>query len=69
MSMELEGAAGAGMRILYGGSVTSENAQETLGLADGDVVLIGGASLKAANCDAVLRSVPAQSEGPRRHPV
>jgi triosephosphate isomerase len=38
---------GAGMRILYGGSVKSSNAKELLGIADVDGALVGGASLKA----------------------
>ncbi len=54
----LAGAAGADIRILYGGSVTSDNAHEILGLADVGGVLIGGASLKAADFDAVLRRLP-----------
>lgn len=40
-------AAGAGMRILYGGSVKPENARLILGTADVDGALVGGASLKA----------------------
>lgn len=60
--VELAGAAGVEMRILYGGSVTSDNAHEILGLANVDGVLIGGASLLAANFDAVLRSVPGHSK-------
>jgi triosephosphate isomerase (TIM) len=63
------GAKGAEIRILYGGSVTSDNADEILGLPDVGGVLIGGASLKAADFDAVLRSVQAQTEGPRQHTV
>jgi triosephosphate isomerase len=38
---------GAGMRILYGGSVKPSNAKELLGIADVDGALVGGASLKA----------------------
>jgi triosephosphate isomerase len=41
------GAAGEGMRILYGGSVKPGNAKELLGVADVDGALVGGASLKA----------------------
>lgn len=58
--MALAGAAGAGIRILYGGSVTEGNAREVLGLAEVGGVLIGGASLLAADFDAVLRCVPEQ---------
>ena len=56
--MALAGAAGAGIRILYGGSVTADNANEVLGLAEVGGVLIGGASLLAVDFDAVLRCVP-----------
>jgi triosephosphate isomerase len=41
------GAAGEGMRILYGGSVKPSNAKELMGVADVDGALVGGASLKA----------------------
>jgi triosephosphate isomerase len=41
------GAAGAGMRILYGGSVKPGNAKELMGVTDVDGALVGGASLKA----------------------
>ena len=58
--MALAGAAGAGIRILYGGSVTADNANEVLGLAEVGGVLIGGASLLAADFDAVLRCVSVQ---------
>jgi triosephosphate isomerase len=41
------GAAGEGVRILYGGSVKPANAVELLAVPDVDGALIGGASLKA----------------------
>ena len=41
------GAAGQGIRILYGGSVKPANAKELLGIANVDGALVGGASLKA----------------------
>ncbi|HEY4819512.1 MAG TPA: triose-phosphate isomerase [Xanthobacteraceae bacterium] len=41
------GAAGEGMRILYGGSVKPSNAKELMAVADVDGALVGGASLKA----------------------
>jgi triosephosphate isomerase (TIM) len=41
------GAAGEGMRILYGGSVKPSNAKELLHVAEVDGALVGGASLKA----------------------
>jgi triosephosphate isomerase (TIM) len=37
------------MRVLYGGSVTAENAHDLLALADVDGALVGGASLTAAH--------------------
>ena len=43
------GAAGAGIRILYGGSVKPANAKELLAVADVNGALVGGASLKAAD--------------------
>ena len=60
----LAGVAGAGIRILYGGSVTADNAAEVLGVAEVGGVLIGGASLLAADFDAVLRCVPEQRFAP-----
>ncbi len=44
----LLGADGAGVRILYGGSVKPDNAAELLAVADVDGALVGGASLTAA---------------------
>lgn len=41
-------AAGAGVRILYGGSVTAENAAAIMAIPEVDGVLVGGASLDAA---------------------
>lgn len=43
------GAAGEGVRILYGGSVKPSNAGELLTIADVNGALVGGASLKAAD--------------------
>lgn len=43
------GEAGAGVRILYGGSLNPGNAPEILPVANVDGGLIGGASLKAAD--------------------
>jgi triosephosphate isomerase len=43
------GAAGQGVRILYGGSVKAANASEIFGVGDVDGALVGGASLKAAD--------------------
>jgi triosephosphate isomerase len=50
------GAAGADMRILYGGSVKPGNAGEILGIANVDGVLVGGASLKAADFLAIAKA-------------
>ena len=41
------GPAGAGVRILYGGSVKPSNAKELLTIAEVNGALVGGASLKA----------------------
>ena len=46
---ERYGAEGAGVRILYGGSVKPANAMELLHLAHVNGALVGGASLKAAD--------------------
>jgi triosephosphate isomerase (TIM) len=51
--VELYGASGAKMRILYGGSVKPANANDLLGLVNVDGALIGGASLKAADFLAI----------------
>ncbi len=45
----LLGADGAGVRILYGGSVKPSNAVELMGVANVDGALVGGASLKASD--------------------
>jgi triosephosphate isomerase len=50
---EVYGAAGAKLRILYGGSVKPSNAKELLGLANVDGALVGGASLKAVDFLAI----------------
>ncbi|RST30702.1 triose-phosphate isomerase [Sphingomonas ginkgonis] len=47
--VERFGAAGEGVRILYGGSVKASNAGEIFAVADVDGALVGGASLKAAD--------------------
>jgi triosephosphate isomerase len=44
---ERHGAAGASVRVLYGGSVKPSNARELMGVSDVDGALVGGASLKA----------------------
>ncbi len=45
---ELVGGEAEAVRILYGGSVTGDNAAELLGAGDVDGALVGGASLTAA---------------------
>ena len=52
------GAAGQGVRILYGGSVKPDNAAELLAVANVDGALVGGASLKAADFLAIARGCP-----------
>lgn len=52
------GAPGAEIRILYGGSVKPENGAEILALPNVDGALIGGASVKAADFLAIIRSAP-----------
>jgi triosephosphate isomerase len=49
------GAAGEGIRILYGGSVKPSNAKELMGVADVDGALVGGASLKAEDFLGIAR--------------
>ncbi len=44
------------VRLLYGGSVKPENAQELLHVADVDGALVGGASLKAADFWAIAKA-------------
>jgi triosephosphate isomerase len=54
------GATGAGLRILYGGSVKPANAAEILALPGVQGALVGGASLKAQDFLAIVRAVPAE---------
>jgi triosephosphate isomerase (TIM) len=53
------GAEGAGMRILYGGSVKPTNAAEIFGVADVDGALVGGASLKASDFGPIIAALSA----------
>lgn len=53
------GAEGAGMRLLYGGSVKPSNAAEIFALPDVDGALVGGASLKAADFGAIIAALAA----------
>ena len=51
------GAAGKGLRILYGGSVKPGNAASLLNLPEVGGALVGGASLKAEDFLAIARGV------------
>ncbi len=53
------GATGAGVRILYGGSVKPDNARELLSAADVDGALVGGASLTAAQFVPIIEAAVA----------
>jgi triosephosphate isomerase len=53
---ELLGDAADAVRILYGGSVTAENAVELLGAGDVDGALVGGASLTAAKFVPIIEA-------------
>lgn len=48
--------AAQGVRLLYGGSVTAENARELLHVADVDGALVGGASLTAAKFVPIIEA-------------
>jgi triosephosphate isomerase (TIM) len=50
--------AGREVRVLYGGSVTAENAAELLALPDVDGALVGGASLEAESFAAIAAAAP-----------
>jgi triosephosphate isomerase (TIM) len=51
-------AEGAGMRILYGGSVKPSNAAELMAVSNVNGALVGGASLKAADFLAIAKGCP-----------
>ena len=53
------GAAGAQVRILYGGSVKASNAAEIFGVDDVDGALVGGASLKSADFLPIVETAAA----------
>ena len=53
----LVGAEAAGMRVLYGGSVKPGNAAEILAPADVDGALVGGASLKPEDFQAIWQAL------------
>ncbi|MBC8037960.1 MAG: triose-phosphate isomerase [Rhizobiales bacterium] len=52
----LMGADGAGVRLLYGGSVKPSNASELLAAANVNGALVGGASLKAADFIGIIKA-------------
>jgi triosephosphate isomerase (TIM) len=54
--LNLRGAAAAGARILYGGSVNAGNAAELMAIENVDGALVGGASLDAASFWAIAES-------------
>jgi triosephosphate isomerase len=47
-------AAGQAVRVLYGGSLKADNAEELLGLPDVDGALVGGASLDAESFATIV---------------
>jgi triosephosphate isomerase (TIM) len=55
--LKADPAEGAGVRLLYGGSMKPDNARDLLDMADIDGGLIGGAALKAEDFLAIARSV------------
>lgn len=58
--VEVYGPAGARIRILYGGSVTSANAAELLGGDEVDGALVGGASLTAEAFAGIIMAAAAR---------
>ena len=54
------GAGATAVRILYGGSVKPSNAGEILGIPEVGGALVGGASLIAADFQAIFASAPAK---------
>ena len=63
MASTFDGAAAAGLRILYGGSLKPTNAGELLPLADVDGGLIGGASLDVGSFSAIIRAAAVCAAG------
>ena len=49
---------GAGIRLLYGGSVKPSNAAELMAVANVNGALVGGASLKASDFLAIATGCP-----------
>jgi triosephosphate isomerase len=52
------GIRGKEVRILYGGSVNPGNAHEVLAVPEVGGALVGGASLKATDFDAIVKAIP-----------
>lgn len=61
--VEIYGETGAGVRILYGGSVNGKNAAELLGVPEVGGALVGGASLTAENFTAIIGAAALSEEG------
>jgi triosephosphate isomerase len=57
-------AAADGMRILYGGSVTADNAADLMAQPEIDGALVGGASLKADAFTAIVAAAAAAPPSP-----
>jgi len=55
------GTQGGEIRILYGGSVDPANASAVLAVREVGGALVGGASLKPTDFEAIVRSVPASA--------
>lgn len=55
------GEAGAGVRILYGGSVKPSNAAEIFAVSDVDGALVGGASLKSGDFVPIVEAASGPS--------
>ncbi|MBA4610339.1 triose-phosphate isomerase [Stappia taiwanensis] len=60
--VERFGAAGEGIRLLYGGSVKPGNAEELMSVANVNGALVGGASLKAADFLAIAAATAAVTQ-------
>lgn len=61
--IDLLGPEGAGVRILYGGSVKPDNAAELMAVADVDGALVGGASLTAAQFVPIIQAAAGAGQG------
>lgn len=60
--VETYGEDGAGVRILYGGSVNAKNAAELLNVPEVGGALVGGASLTAENFTAIMGAAISNEE-------